>query len=64
MYLHNKESDTINAIGLVYLRDLINAANKLSGIKNDEIKSYTTKMKDLLKELSNIDKSTYLLKAN
>ena len=62
MYLHNKESDTINAIGIVYLRDLINAANKLSGIKNNEIKSYTTKMKDLLKELNTIDKSTYLLK--
>jgi len=62
IYLHSKESDTINAIGLVYLRDLINAANQLSGIKNKEIKSYTTKMKDLLKELKTIDKSTYLLK--
>jgi len=62
MYFHNKESDTINAIGLVYLRDLINAAKQLSGIKNDEIKSYTTKMKNLLKELSNVEKSTYLLK--
>ena len=62
IYFHNKENDTINAIGLVYLRDLINAAKKLSGIKNNEIKSYTTKMKNLLNELSNIDKSTYLLK--
>ncbi len=62
IYFHNRESDNINAIGLVYLRDLINGANKLSGIKNDEIKSYTSKMKDLLKELSTIDKSTYLLK--
>ena len=62
MYFHNKENDTINAIGLVYLRDLINAAKKLSGIKNDEIKSYTIKMKNLLKELSNVDKSTYILK--
>ena len=62
LYIHNKESDTINPIGLIYLRDLINAANKLTGIKNKEIKSYTTKMKDLLKELNNIDKSTYLLR--
>src|SRR5471030_568622 len=62
MYVHNKEHETINAIGLIYLRYLINAANKLSGIKNNEIKSYTTKMKDLLNELDTIDKSTYLLK--
>lgn len=62
MYLHNKESYTINTIGIVYLRDLINAANKLAGIKNNEIKSYTIKIKDLLKELNTIDKSTYVLK--
>ena len=58
MYIHNKEGDTISAVGLVYLRDLINAANKLSGIKNEEIKSHTTKIKKILKELGNIDRST------
>ncbi|MBW6410729.1 MutS-related protein [Clostridium weizhouense] len=62
MYIHNKEESTINAIGLIYLRDLINTSKKLSSIKNDEIKLYTTKMKTLLNELSVLDKSTYLLK--
>ncbi|AOR25140.1 MutS-related protein [Clostridium taeniosporum] len=62
MYIHNKEESSINAIGLVYLRDLINASNQLSHIKNDELKLYTTKMKTLLNELSSIDKSTYLIK--
>lgn len=62
IHVHIKESDIIDVVGLGYLRDLINSADKLSGIKNDEIKSRTTKMKDLLKELSTIDKSTYLIK--
>ena len=62
IHVHTKERDTVNAIGLNYLRDLISAANKLSHIKNSEIKLYTIKMKTLLKELRTIDKSTYLLK--
>ena len=62
MFIHNKESENINPIGLVYLRDLINSANKLSSIKNKEINSYTAKLKALLKDLSSLDKSTYLLK--
>ncbi|GAA0076959.1 DNA mismatch repair protein MutS [Clostridium sp. CTA-5] len=62
MYIHNKEESTINAIGLIYLRDLINTSKKLLYIKNEEIKLYTTKMKALLNELSVLDKSTYLLK--
>ena len=62
IYVHNKEQGDINAVGLVYLRDLIDAAQKLSNIKNNEIKSYTVRMKDLLKEVRIIDRSTYLLK--
>lgn len=61
IYVHNRERDTINAVGLVYLRELIDAAKILSNIKNNEIKSYTVKMKNLLNELRAIDKSTYLL---
>jgi len=62
MLIHNKENGNIHPIGLVYLRDLINTGNKLASLKNEEIKPYTTKMKVLLKELSSLDKSTYLLK--
>lgn len=62
MYFHNKEQSVINAVGLVYLRDLIDAAQKLSDIKNNEIKSYTVRMKDILKEVRIIDRSTYILK--
>jgi DNA mismatch repair ATPase MutS len=63
MYIHNKEGDTISAVGLIYLRDLISAANKLSGIKNQEIKNHTTKIRELLKYLINIDRSTRILRA-
>lgn len=61
IYIHNRERDTINAVGLVYLRELIDAAKILSSIKNNEIQPYTIKIKDLLNKLSGIDKSTYLL---
>ena len=62
MYIHNKEGETISPVGLVYLRDLINSANKLSTIKNEEMKVHTTKIKNLLKSLGIIDRSTYILK--
>lgn len=60
--IHIKEENNINAIGLTHLRDLINCARKLSQIKNDEIQSYSTKIKELLKEVKSIDKATYLIK--
>lgn len=63
IYIHNKEHENINAIGLIYLRDLISCAKKISKIKNEEIESYTTQIKELLKKIASIDKSTYLLKA-
>ncbi len=62
IYVHNKERDTINAIGIVYLRELINAGQILCNNKNDEVKSYTGKIKEILNDLNTIDKSTYLLK--
>jgi DNA mismatch repair ATPase MutS len=62
IYVHNKEKDTINAIGLAYLRELIHAAKKLSVMKNNEINPSTAKMKKLLNELRTIDKSIYLIK--
>ncbi len=37
IYLHNRERDNINSIGLVNLRDLINTAKKLSIIKMMEL---------------------------
>lgn len=63
MYIHNKEGDTISAVGLIYLRDLISTANKLSGIKNQEIKNHTTKIRELLKNIIHIDRSTKILRA-
>lgn len=61
IYIHSKEHENINAMGLMYLRDLIVCAKKISKIKNREIELYTNKIKVLLKEISSIDKSTYLL---
>ena len=46
----------------IYLRELINAGQILCNNKNDEVKSYTGKIKEVLNDLNTIDKSTYLLK--
>lgn len=63
IYIHGNEHDKINAVGLIYLRDLISCAKKISHIKNKEIEPYTARIKELLKKIDSIDKSTYLLKA-
>lgn len=63
IYIHNREHENINAIGLVYLRDLISCAKKISNINNEEIEPYTIRINELLKKIASIDKSTYLLKA-
>lgn len=62
IYVHNKESVNVKAIGLMYLRNLINAAKNLSKIKNDELKVYTEEIKQLLEQLKDIDKATFVIK--
>ncbi|EHI99796.1 DNA mismatch repair protein MutS domain protein [Clostridium sp. DL-VIII] len=61
IYIHTKEHENINAIGLIYLRDLISAAKKLSKIENEEIQSYITRIREVLREIKSIDKSTCLI---
>jgi DNA mismatch repair ATPase MutS len=62
IYVHIKESVTVKAIGLVYLRNLINGAKSLSKIQNDELKTYIEEIKILLNQLKDIDKATFFIK--
>lgn len=63
IYVHNKERANVKAIGLVHLRDLINAAKGLSKIENGELKTHIGEIKKLLDQLKDIDKATSLIKA-
>lgn len=63
IYIHNKESVNVKAVGLVYLRDLITAARSLAKIENNELKIYIEEIKTLLNQLKDIDKATFLIKA-
>ncbi|WP_297430247.1 DNA mismatch repair protein MutS [Clostridium sp.] len=62
IYIHNKESVNVKAVGLVYLRDLITAAKSISKIQNNELQSNIREIKTLLNELKDIEKATYLIK--
>lgn len=63
IYIHNKESVNVKAVGLVYLRDLLTAARSISKIQNNELKSYIGEIKTLLNQLKDIEKATFLIKA-
>lgn len=62
IYIHNKESVNVKAVGLVHLRDLITAARNISKIQNKELKSYIGEIKALLNQLKDIEKATFLIK--
>ncbi|SFC99934.1 MutS-related protein [Clostridium uliginosum] len=63
IFIHNKESANVKAVGLTYLRDLINGAKSLSKIKNDELEVHMEEIKQLLDQLKAIDKATLTIKA-
>lgn len=61
--INQKEITTVKATGLIYLRDLLTAARKISNIKNENIKNHKSKIDLLLSELNFIDNNTLLIKA-
>jgi DNA mismatch repair ATPase MutS len=62
IYVHNRESANVKAVGIVYLRDLITSAKSLSKIQNHELRKHINEIKILLKQLNEIDKATFLIR--
>lgn len=61
MYIHMKEQEQINLMGIIYLRDLITQSKKISNINNTELANYNLKINKILSKLKFIDKSSYIL---
>lgn len=61
MLINNSEKNNVKSHGILYLRDMINSAKKLSNFNNEEISCYTDKIKAILKEIRAIDVSTKLI---
>ena len=62
IYFSQKEETVVRAKGLVYLKSLFTAAEKISKIKNDNIKSYTESISEQLSELKKIERGLTLIK--
>ncbi len=56
MIINNYETKNVKSNGLVYLRDILKAAKKVSNIKGEELFSYTDKLKELIKDVRAIDR--------
>ncbi|WP_315116069.1 MutS-related protein [uncultured Clostridium sp.] len=61
MFINSRERYTIKSRGIVYLKDIIRSANKISSIKDPNLKEYTDKIKNDLKHVKNIDISLFLI---
>lgn len=61
MLINNSEKNNVKSHGILYLRDMINSAKNVSSFENKELSSYTSKLKDILKEIKSIDISTKLI---
>ncbi|WP_143315344.1 DNA mismatch repair protein MutS [Clostridium sp. HBUAS56017] len=64
IYITHKEKNNVTATGIIYLRDLLTAANKISKEDNLALASMTKKIKSALndKEIKSIDRSTQFIK--
>lgn len=58
MEINRKEDTIIGGSGLIYLRNLISCSKKISKIKDERINKYTERIKDILDDISDIDKGT------
>ena len=58
MLINNKEKDTVKSHGLLYLRDIINAANDISGVRDEKIDFYLEKVRKSRKDIKSIDLAT------
>jgi hypothetical protein len=64
IYVTQKEKNNVKATGIIYLRDLLTAANKISKIDNLALSPLIKKIKSTLKtkEIKSIDRSTQFIK--
>ena len=58
MLINNKEKDIVKSHGLLYLRDIINAANDVSSVRDEKIDFYLEKVRKSRKEIKSIDLAT------
>lgn len=63
MIISNHEQSTIKSNGILYLRNIIKSSRKISSIKNEEIASYTDRIKSILKNVKDIERSISLIGA-
>lgn len=61
MFVNHLERNTIKSRGIIYLKDILKSAKKISNIKNTNIKDYTDTITTNLKQVKNIDRSTLLI---
>ncbi len=58
MFINDKERKNVKSQGLLYLRNIIIAAKEIRKIDYPEIKEYTDKISELLKDMKAIDNAT------
>lgn len=58
IFINTREKKNIKSNGMIYLRKLLTAGKKLSSFKNEELKGYTTRIKELNSSLRAMDIST------
>lgn len=61
LYVNYLERNNIKSRGIIYLRDIIKSAKKISSIKNNNIQEYIDKITVNLKQVKDIDRSTFLI---
>lgn len=61
MIVNYMERNTIKSRGIIYLREIIKSAKKITSIKNDGIKNYVDNINTNLKHVKDIDVGTFLI---
>jgi hypothetical protein len=61
MLINGHERGKIKSNGIFYLRNIIKSAKKIANIKNDDMRKYTDKITDLLKNVKELDRGTMLV---
>ncbi len=61
MFINSNERNTIKSNGILYLRNIIKSAKKISAVRNKGIADYTDKIVVALKNIKGIDRGTRLI---
>ncbi|MGG7177736.1 MutS-related protein [Clostridium paraputrificum] len=62
IYFNQHEATTVRATGLIYLRDVIDAAKKICKLKDEGISEHVGKLEYLLKDIKILDSGTRVIK--